>query len=624
MDGPTGYVAGMRGATLFVVMTTALLAPAVAMAAPTVRYVSTSGADNPTCNPAPCKTIQHAITVAQAGDTLDIGPGTFTEGELVVEHALSFVGAGAGTASSYDPSHDTLIDGSHLSGETIFDFGGGSFSNLRINGGIESGGASNTALYLQASAGAGSDSFNVSNVVATQPPPSSGGSRAAVVIEAVSPFTNTATITGLTSIGAGAALDLNNNGTLTLNLSHSTLTGGKAGEAALVVGSANATVSDTTATGEGLGAAVFTGGRLTATRDSFTGKQGGLKLRSTEAGTLTATLRDSLAAALPTAGFAPLAGALLVSEKGAGSIVKLNATNSTIVAYGKGVTAGLQLESAAGATATAQLANTIAYGVDPTVPVTPPADILAAGPGTATVAAATSAYSTVKASAGASITPVASAGNLAGNPAFVSPASGNFTLTAGSPLHDRGNPAEVQPGELDLAGAPRIDGDCGLPQAPDIGAYELTLVGPCQSPVVSKGPTSTTSAPKAPKAPVIESASVATTALRAHHRKRARAGKLAFTLNEAATVTVELERLASGHLRRKACVANATAKAKACKRLVSAATISLKGKAGRNTFNFPSVKLVGRLKAAHYKIVLVAISSQGMRSASRTIQFTLR
>jgi hypothetical protein len=49
-------------------------------AAETTLYVKTSGDDSAPCTKAdPCKTIQHAVQVAVAGDTIHIGPGTFAE-----------------------------------------------------------------------------------------------------------------------------------------------------------------------------------------------------------------------------------------------------------------------------------------------------------------------------------------------------------------------------------------------------------------------------------------------------------------------------------------------------------------------------------------------------------------
>jgi hypothetical protein len=615
---------GTSLATALVCLLAALSLPTAASASATVRYVATGGKDNPTCAQSePCLTIHNAITIAQAGDTISIGPGTFHEGEMIVEKALDFSGAGAGTAATYDPTHDTLIDGSGQTGETISDGAGGSFSDLRINGGIDSGGVfeqAYAALYLHASSE--SASFNVSDVVTTQPLISIGSGNASIDLEANSIYTNTSTITDLTAIGTGAALELNSSGMLNLNLSHSTLTGGTGGEAALVSGgSTNATLSNTTLGGSQFGAVIYTGGQLTATRDSFTGRNAGLKLRSYENGASAATLRDSLAAALPSVTSTPQAGVVLLAEK-AGSTATLSATNSTLVAYGKGATAGLQLESTTnGGTSTAQLANTIAFAADPTAPGTP-RDILAAGPGTATVTAESSGYSTVSATSGATITPVGSPGNVSGNPAFANPAGGNFMLAATSPLLELGNPALVLAGELDLASNPRLEIECGRSLNPDIGAYELPRAFAC--PISAGGPSaggpgSGSKVLGAPKVPMIDSASISGPR-RARHRKHARAGKLVFTLSEAATVDVQLEQLAKGHLRKKACIA----KVKACKRLITISTTHLTGTAGKNTVALPSVNVVGHLKAANYELVLIAVSAQGTHSAPRTVKFALR
>ncbi|HEY1449520.1 MAG TPA: hypothetical protein VGF47_01105, partial [Solirubrobacteraceae bacterium] len=461
------------------------------------------------------------------------------------------------------------------------------------------------------------------NVVATQPPRGSGQSvdGAPVVLEAVFTFTNTATITGLTSIGDGIALNLADNGTMSVNLSNSTLTSlaEQTSEPAFGVGAAQAVVDRTTVGGTGIGAELFGGGQLTATASSFTGKSDGIKIRSTGKSTAAVSLRDSLAAALPTANSGAQAGALLLAEGGAGSIATLNATNSTLAAYGKGTSAGLQLESKAGGSTTAQLANTIAYGADPTAPGTP-RDILAAGPGSATVSAQSSGYSTVGATSGATITPLGSAGNVSGDPGLVAPAAANFMLTSASPLLERGDPALLLPGELDLAGVPRVQSGCGgSTLKPNIGAYELLRSFACPELIRGPAPSVLPAVLTPIHVPKIGSASI-TAPLRARHGKRAGPGKLVFTLDEEATVNVALKRLANGHLRRRACVA----KTKACKRLVTVATVHVHGKAGKNTIVFPSVKLARRLQAASYEVLLVAVNTRGTRSTARTVKFKLR
>lgn len=62
-------------------------------------------------------------------------------------------------------------------------------------------------------------------------------------------------------------------------------------------------------------------------------------------------------------------------------------------------------------------------------------------------------------------------GNIAADPLFTDPASGDYSLQAGSPAIDAGNPAQAPDG--DLTGNPRpVDGDASGTPEPDIGAYE--------------------------------------------------------------------------------------------------------------------------------------------------------
>lgn len=60
------------------------------------RYVSKSGTDNPTCTQAtPCRSVQHAVNIASAGDTISIGKGKFAEdfGVTINKH-LTINGSG--------------------------------------------------------------------------------------------------------------------------------------------------------------------------------------------------------------------------------------------------------------------------------------------------------------------------------------------------------------------------------------------------------------------------------------------------------------------------------------------------------------------------------------------------
>ncbi len=65
-------------------------------------------------------------------------------------------------------------------------------------------------------------------------------------------------------------------------------------------------------------------------------------------------------------------------------------------------------------------------------------------------------------------------GNLDADPMFSDPAAGDFTLAAGSPAIDAGDPAFTpEPGRTDLGGGPRLaDGDGDGKAVVDIGADE--------------------------------------------------------------------------------------------------------------------------------------------------------
>lgn len=61
-------------------MVVALLTNAHLDAAPTTYYVATTGSDNnPGTQAAPFRTLSRGVTVLQPGDTLRVGPGTYTE-----------------------------------------------------------------------------------------------------------------------------------------------------------------------------------------------------------------------------------------------------------------------------------------------------------------------------------------------------------------------------------------------------------------------------------------------------------------------------------------------------------------------------------------------------------------
>jgi hypothetical protein len=82
-----------------------LLAVAPRALASTTWYVDgVHGSDNNNCKSAEqaCKTIGHAISLASSGDSIMVGPATYTERNLTIGFSLKIVGSGAST---------TIIDG---------------------------------------------------------------------------------------------------------------------------------------------------------------------------------------------------------------------------------------------------------------------------------------------------------------------------------------------------------------------------------------------------------------------------------------------------------------------------------------------------------------------------------
>jgi IPT/TIG domain len=104
-----------------------------ASATPDTLYVATNGHDSGTCQSktSPCKTITYAFSQAASGDTIDIGPGTFTA-------AISLFEAGTFTfqgSDANDPSSGTIVEPT-TSGGTPFeaDRSGFTLDDLTVNG----------------------------------------------------------------------------------------------------------------------------------------------------------------------------------------------------------------------------------------------------------------------------------------------------------------------------------------------------------------------------------------------------------------------------------------------------------------------------------------------------------
>jgi len=99
------------------ILAIAALGPGAAVADAATRYVSTSGSDTAnTCllQAVPCATIQHAIAEAVAADTIDVAPGTYSEG-LILTKSVDLRGPNAGVdPNTGSRGPEAVIDGGAL------------------------------------------------------------------------------------------------------------------------------------------------------------------------------------------------------------------------------------------------------------------------------------------------------------------------------------------------------------------------------------------------------------------------------------------------------------------------------------------------------------------------------
>jgi hypothetical protein len=208
---------------------------------------------------------------------------------------------------------------------------------------------------------------------------------------------------------------------------------------------------------------------------------------------------------------------------------------------------------------------------------------------------------------GGTATAPGSGNNLAVEPQFVDPSKGNFALQGTSPLIDRGNPALVEAGELDLAGSPRsLDGNRDCVAAPDIGAFEVTGQGvACDlAPTISKfGMTNRVFAPKVGE--------------KKRHRARSSARKtvkrgtrFTYTLSKPAKVTIAIERKKTGRKGKRANFAKATA-------------LGGQESQGPQSTPFSAVVKGKPLKPGRYRATITATDAAGQASAPQRLSFKI-
>ena len=604
-------------------------------AAAATRFVDDGGNNNGganTCLSAgtPCKTVGQAVSQSVANDTVQIGPGGYAESVTAPgTKPLAFVGPAAGPGPAPPGAPDPAVHATITSaGATpaLHLQGGGSVTNLRLKG--ADGASFGPALQLGTGMNLGTRTYSVTNVVAIGGINGTDGYAALVVTDAIQPGVQIdATVTGghFSSAGTSNQLDVvtlngaNVSGTLISTSIVGTGAGVTNWHGLAVRDGAAGTLSTSTVSGNvGSGVLVSEGdSNALVTGSTIRSATFGINVASFSGGTShTVTVLNSLVIANPTG-----TGAA-VAVVGFSGDATLTARGSTFVARGPDPEAGIRLTcicSPANA-AMADITNSAVRLLDTDSAPTSPDVKVATSNGAASFTAAHSSYDTVTTTPGsgtATATPAGSGTNLIGDPLFADPATGDYTLQAGSQLIERGNPAVVVAGELDAAGAPRAkDFDCNGLATPDIGAFERA--GACPPPGPGGG------ADRA--APVLDRFKLTNAIFRTAARaavRRPRGTRFRYRLSEHATVRIAIERRARGRRVGRRCrpPSRRLNGRRPCVRYVRMGVLRASGKAGRNTLSFRG--RIGRraLRPGRYRARATATDPAGNVSAERRATF---
>ncbi len=431
----------------------------------------------------PCLTIQNAVGHASAGDTIRIGPGLFAQA-VSTATSLSFVGAGAGTPGSFNPSTDTAIDaaGTGSPGLTVSD-APASIQGLRIRGGVfndGNGGEVDPAILDHASA---SPPLTVSNCLLLQSNPPNpdmidfallvAGARAVVHDSRVFGYAD-----GIAIDGAGGTLAVDGSTVITpapLGFLMSLTP-----VASVAANGDPASISDSTLVGRTGLSDLDADASITRTVVRASGA--GVMLRD-EGDAPTLTVRDSVigpAAGTLFGGIAVSSAAMSESEVPVVSLIfdsVLARSDST--APNSGPPHALDVKDAATGTHV-HTRNTILRAIDTS----------GAGANDDIVTGSQAinwdlGHTDYTQTAGVGVPPPGSGTNIAALPDYNSVDGSDLTLAPNSPLFDAGDPSVVQPGETDVRGANRaVAHTCGAPALPDIGAFEASSPN-CPPPTVS-------------------------------------------------------------------------------------------------------------------------------------------
>jgi len=589
------------------VAVTALALPAAAGAA--VRCVGTSGGDCTTTH----ATTADALTAAVDGaDTIRFGEGVF--GPVDTPKVLTWVGVGAGTPDS--AAGATVIQQTTASQAGMRLQNGGTVRALRAQGGPSSGmNSAGTGIQFDPVAN-GDMALNLVDVIATGgatvPPATPGGAGLAAGGSTTATGSKVVTVTGgaflASSNPAGGGLGVY--ACCVQTTLNGTLIRTPSGPGMYASIGSTTTLDGSTVEGTD-GIQTQAPDALTVRRSRVAGVSRGMILRSDPSATTNVSVRDSLVTTGPTDATAAVE---VLGELG--DPVVFDAVGSTFIGRGNAQAAVLARRTADGSAAvTVTLRNSVAHAESSSG-----VDLWA---DRATIGADFSSFNARTLQNGGGGPEPGSAGNVAGPP-LLAP---DYSLEAGSPLIDRGDPSVLLPGELDLAGTARsLDGTGDCVAAPDIGAFERPDVCPAAPVIPPNLPPELTDVVATNRvfAPVARGGRITAAA----RRKVKRGTRFRYTLSEPARVTIAIERRLPGRRvrvgTRTRCVkpTEKNRKARRCRRYRRVTRLVADKQAGRQTTAFTG-RVRGRpLKPGAYRARFVAVDTAGARS--REVRIALR
>jgi hypothetical protein len=453
--------------------------------AATTRYVATAahggndtgGTNTCLASATPCLTISHAVSEAASGNTIQIGPGRFPGAISAAGKALTFIGAGAGTSTSFDPSTQTFVDAS-ATGDAGITTGNHAttIEKLRIEGGMAfgkiqpaiyaPGGASTPALNVS-----GSALFQASSAQSSSQLPAldAGGTTTNSVNVTVSHSLVDAYTTGIGVEGTSSSLKLTGSNVLAPTPTSSLLT-----PTAVYTG-AQTTIVGSELVGEvGL---MARGQSTTVLRSLIKASQVGI-LFNDDGDAPALGVRDSVVA--PAAGVLPHGVAIGSPASGETESPTLYLTFDTVLARASGAAGALDV-SMARIGSHVNSYETILRAID-----------TSGGSGNDDIVSGTQAINwninqtDYTQTLGVGVPQPNTGTNFDVEPHFVDDDGTNLRLSSASTLFDKGDPSIVSTGETDVTGAPReLAHTCGGTPLPDIGAYEAPAPGSCPPPTVT-------------------------------------------------------------------------------------------------------------------------------------------